>query len=479
MVFSSPTFLFLFLPILLAVYLLVGSRLKNFVLLIASLFFYAWGEGWFVLIMLGSITANYVLGILIEANRDRALGFWLIAAAVAGNLLLLISFKYANFIADNVAGSLGFLGIPSVELAPIHLPIGISFFTFQAMSYVIDIYRGTNQSQKNPINLALYISLFPQLIAGPIVRYHDIAGQLSSRSVGVEDFSIGIRRFIIGFAKKMIIANPLGEMGDRIFALPAAEISPEVAWLGILFYALQIYFDFSGYSDMAIGLGRMLGFRFLENFNYPYISQSIQEFWRRWHISLSNWFRDYLYIPLGGNRSGNFRTYFNLVTVFVLCGFWHGASWNFLIWGLIHGAFLVIERLGVGKLLDLLPRIFRHVYVLFVVTIAWVFFRVETLPEAFAYLASMFDLGSSPAKYSDLGTYYNDTILFTLALGLIFSSPLIPWFGGRVREMDILQRTSTRTVLDLAVVSGYVAVFFLGLTYLAAGTYNPFIYFRF
>jgi alginate O-acetyltransferase complex protein AlgI len=369
-------------------------------------------------------------------------------------------------------------GLPEIVLAPVHLPIGISFFTFQAMSYIIDIYRGTNPAQRNPVDLALYISLFPQLVAGPIVRYHDIAKQIGNREITAEDFSTGSRRFIAGFAKKMIIANPLGEIADTIFALPASDISPEIAWLGIICYTLQIYFDFSGYSDMAIGLGRMFGFKFLENFNYPYIALSIQEFWRRWHISLSNWFRDYLYIPLGGNRVSNFRVYFNLVTVFVLCGLWHGASWNFLIWGLIHGAFLVIEKLGLGRLLDYAPRFVRHFYVLLVVILAWVFFRVETLPDAVTFLQAMFDLSGNEKMHSDIGVHYNDSVIFAVIIGCLLSTPVLRYLSDKLL-VKLRRISGMKLILDASTIACYVSVFYLAITYLAAGTYNPFIYFRF
>ncbi len=478
MVFSSPTFLFLFLPVLLIVYLLSPGRLKNVVLLLASLFFYAWGEGYFVIVMLASIVANFIFGIVIESRRSSPFGKWLVAAAVATNLCLLISYKYANFVADNVSIVLVWAGLPEIVLAPVHLPIGISFFTFQAMSYIIDVYRGTNPAQRNPVDLALYISLFPQLVAGPIVRYHDIAKQIGNREITAEDFSTGSRRFIAGFAKKMIIANPLGEIADTIFALPASDISPEIAWLGIICYTLQIYFDFSGYSDMAIGLGRMFGFKFLENFNYPYIALSIQEFWRRWHISLSNWFRDYLYIPLGGNRVSNFRVYFNLVTVFVLCGLWHGASWNFLIWGLIHGAFLVIEKLGLGRLLDYAPRFVRHFYVLLVVILAWVFFRVETLPDAVTFLQAMFDLGGNEKMHSDIGVHYNDSVIFAVIIGCLLSTPVLRYLSDKLL-VKLRRISGMKLILDASTIACYVSVFYLAITYLAAGTYNPFIYFRF
>ncbi len=478
MVFSSPTFLFLFLPILMCVYFLCPTRFKNVVLLFASLFFYAWGEGYFVVIMLVSIFINCAFGALIESRRELPAGKWIVAAAISANLVLLLSFKYANFIADNVSVALGLFSFLSIEIAPVHLPIGISFFTFQAMSYLIDVYRGTNPAQRNPIDLALYISLFPQLVAGPIVRYHDIANQISKRQITTEDFSVGAKRFITGLAKKMIIANPLGEVTDSIFALPANEISPEVAWLGITCFTLQIYFDFSGYSDMAIGLGRMFGFRFLENFNYPYISKSIQEFWRRWHISLSNWFRDYLYIPLGGNREGNIRTYFNLVIVFVLCGLWHGASWNFLVWGSIHGAFLVIERLGLGSLLAQFPSLIRHFYTLFVVMLAWVFFRIETFPEAVAFIQTMFEFEGLPRKFDDPGLFYDTSVAFALLAGMLLSTPAIPYLSQKLVPF-LAQNRISLLLSELITVAAYLLIFYLTMSYLAVGTYNPFIYFRF
>ncbi len=478
MVFSSSTFLFIFLPVLLAAYLVTGKRLKNPLLLGASLCFYAWGEAFFVLVMLASIAVNYVFGILIDSRRGKPVATVVVSSAIAANLVLLISFKYANFIAENVNLALGSVGLIGIDVPPIHLPIGISFFTFQAISYVIDIYRGRSACQRNPVDLALYISLFPQLIAGPIVRYHDIADQLRERHVTSQDFSMGVRRFIAGFAKKMIIANPLGEVADQVFALPAAEISPGIAWLGIVCYTLQIFFDFSGYSDMAIGLGRMFGFRFLENFNYPYIAKSIQDFWRRWHISLSNWFRDYLYIPLGGNRRGNYRTYFNLVVVFVLCGLWHGASWNFLIWGLIHGAFLVVERLGLDDVLARLPGAIRYAYVLFVAMIAWVFFRAESLPDALAFLEAMFGLNTLPSVFNDMSAYYDNSTLFTLALGIALSTPILPWLAGRLEHLDA-RNAKWGWLRETSSPIAYLGVMLLAMTYLAAGTYNPFIYFRF
>ncbi|MGD8338870.1 MAG: MBOAT family protein, partial [Desulfobacterales bacterium] len=379
MLFSSIIFLFQFLPLCLLLYFLAGKRLRNLLLLIASLVFYAWGESYYVLLMLVSILVNYLCGLMIDRYRGRQAARGFLIAAIAFNVLSISVFKYANFLVDNLNTLLSQIGAGPIELAPIHLPIGISFFTFQAMSYAVDVYRRDAPVQRNPLNIGLYIALFPQLIAGPIIRYHDIAAQLIRRRVRLDDLSYGIERFVVGLGKKVLIANQVAIIADQVFSFPYETLTPGVAWLGVLCYTLQIYFDFSGYSDMAIGIGRMFGFHFLENFNYPYISRSIREFWRRWHISLSSWFRDYLYIPLGGNHRGPLRTYLNLLIVFFLCGLWHGASWNFVIWGLLHGLFLVIERLGFEKILNRWWSPLRYLYVMLVVCTGWVFFRAENL----------------------------------------------------------------------------------------------------
>lgn len=379
MLFSSIIFLFQFLPLCLLLYFLAGKRLRNLLLLIASLVFYAWGESYYVLLMLVSILVNYICGLMIDRYRGRQAARGFLIAAIAFNVLSISVFKYANFLVDNLNTVLSQIGAGPIELAPIHLPIGISFFTFQAMSYAVDVYRRDASVQRNPLNIGLYIALFPQLIAGPIIRYHDIAAQLIRRRVRLDDLSYGIERFVVGLGKKVLIANQVAIIADQVFSFPYETLTPGVAWLGVLCYTLQIYFDFSGYSDMAIGLGRMFGFHFLENFNYPYISRSIREFWRRWHISLSSWFRDYLYIPLGGNHKGPLRTYLNLLIVFFLCGLWHGAGWNFVIWGLLHGLFLVIERLGFEKILNRCWSPLRYLYVMLVVCTGWVFFELKIL----------------------------------------------------------------------------------------------------
>jgi alginate O-acetyltransferase complex protein AlgI len=469
MVFSSLTFLFAFLPLTLLLYYLAPKSVRNVVLLAASLFFYSWGEGLYVLLMLWTLALNYAGGLLIDRLRGRPGERAVLTLFVALNLALLAVFKYANFIVDNLNVALEAGGLSPLELDPVHLPIGISFFTFQALSYLVDVYRRQAPVQRNPLNIALYVSMFPQLIAGPIVRYHDVAKQILERTFRSEDFAYGVRRFVIGLGKKVLIANVVGRVADQAFDQAPGTLSAPVAWLGVVCYAFQIYFDFSGYSDMAIGLGRMFGFRFLENFRYPYIASSIQEFWRRWHISLSSWFRDYLYIPLGGNRKGSLRVYLNLVTVFFLCGLWHGASWNFVIWGLIHGLFLVSERLGLTRLLGRAPLPVRHMYALLVVLVGWVFFRATTLPEAVAYLGSMF--GAAANDPLPLAAFVNGEVLLALAIAIPASLPIV----------SLGERWSARSpaVFSVARLTYVAVVFSLSVMYLTADTYNPFIYFRF
>ncbi len=464
MLFTSPTFLFAFLPFVLLVYYLVPTKIKNAILLISSLIFYAWGEMLFVFVLIASVVINFLLGHLIQRNKSNAL----MVIGVGVNLGLLLFYKYAHFLLSSI-------GLDTDYSQSIHLPLGISFFTFQALSYLIDIKRGQTKPQSNIVNLGLYISFFPQLIAGPIVRYHNIAKQLLHRVHKNELFVSGVERFSYGLAKKMLIANALGAVADPIFALDQSQLSLTLAWLAIVCYALQIYFDFSAYSDMAIGLGRMFGFQFQENFNYPYVSRSLKEFWQRWHISLSRWFRDYLYIPLGGNQGGNIRTYFNLMTVFILCGLWHGASWNFLLWGLIHGGFLIIERLGLTNILARLPRIMSHVYTLLVVLIAWVFFRVENITDAFGFLSKMFYIQHEDNYLYSYHYFINNQFIITAVFALILSMPVFKkWvtyypanaFTGRI----------THQIIRMAFM---FSLLFASVIMISSTTYNPFIYFRF
>ena len=509
MVFSSVLFLFLFLPVVLALYYLlvvpaqlagrkVGVRLGNLFLLLASLVFYAWGEQWFVFVMIGSILLDYGCGLaisgalkdsprpveLLERGGPRTRGQKLaLFLSIAGNLSVFGFFKYFNFGIENVnaiAEGLGLHWLVSEDVLQITLPLGISFYTFQSLSYTIDVYRGDARASRNLLDFACFVTLFPQLVAGPIVRYRDIAAQLRERVVTRSDFAAGVTRFVLGLAKKVLVANTVAIAADEIFAIPEAHMTPGLAWLGVLCYTLQIYFDFSAYSDMAIGLGRMFGFRLLENFNYPYIASSVQDFWRRWHMSLSTWFRDYLYIPLGGNRGSQGRTYFNLFLVFFLCGLWHGASWTFVAWGMLHGAFLVVERLGLSQLLKRCPRFIRHAYTLLVVMVGWVLFRAETFAEASVFLRAMAGSSRGAGDLYFVGLYLNRELALTLCLGVLFSLPVLPWLAGKYREL------SQDAGSTLVVFGGQlVRLSVLGLLFaacavsLAAGTYNPFIYFRF
>jgi alginate O-acetyltransferase complex protein AlgI len=489
MVFSSPIFLFLFLPVLLAASFSARAELRNPILLLASLFFYVWEEGVYVAVLLTSIGLNYAFGLLLErcgtgSGGRRGAGL-VLGLAVAANLALIAAFKYANFFADNLNVMLAWLHLRPIALAPVHLPLGISFFTFQALSYVIDVYRRDVAAQRNLVDFALYKTLFPQLIAGPIVRYRDVAAQLSERSITLDGFAEGVRRFIFGLAKKMLLANPLAVAADGIFGIPANGLTPGLAWLGIVCYSLQIYFDFSGYSDMAIGLGRMFGFRFPENFDDPYASRSVTEFWRRWHISLSRWFRDYLYIPLGGNRRGRARTDFNLLVVFLLCGLWHGASWNFILWGSLHGAFLIVERKGMGRRLESLWTPLRHAYLLLVVLVTWVFFRASTVAYALAYLSALAGFAAGAGIDHYVGLYLNAELVAALVAASALAvpawrdvgrlrGPIVGWLGGGPR-----MSAAYASALDLAGVAAQMALLVACAAQLASGTHNPFIYFRF
>lgn len=451
MVFSSAIFLFGFLPLtFLGQFLFRDIRWKNGFLLAASLLFYAAGEPLYVLLLLGSIALNYCFGLLVARCRR-----WL-PAAVTANVLLLLVFKYTDFLLGTVNALMGL----SLPLPGIRLPIGISFFTFQALSYVIDAARDPSTVQKNPLRLALYISFFPQLIAGPIVQYGDIAPYLSDRRVTLSGAATGMRRFLFGLAKKVLIANTLGGAADAIFA--DSGINTPAAWFGLLAYCLQIYYDFSGYSDMAIGLGRMFGFPFKENFDHPYAAVSLQDFWRRWHISLSTWFRNYVYIPLGGNRKGRMRTYLNQFIVFFLTGLWHGASWNFVIWGLIHGTALTAEKAVSAR--GIIPKWAGRFFALLVAALAFVFFRTETLPDAGAYFANLFAGGlDGMGRFLPLLTPWR---LAVLSAGLLFSFPVLQKIP-RTRAWECLSYAAAVVLLLLCGAE------------LAAATFNPFIYFRF
>ena len=490
MVFSSPIFLFLFLPLVLAAYALAPRRARNTVLLAASIAFYAWGERLFFLVMVASIVANWVFGLAIEATTSPARRKAVVAVAIVADIGLLAFYKYSAFLLANLAALLAPLGIAPLAFEAPHLPLGISFFTFHALSYVVDVYRRDAVAQRDPIDFALYIAFFPQLVAGPIIRYHDIYRQLTERRFRLDLAASGIERFVAGLGKKTILANPLGEVADAVFALSPDRLSPEVAWVGVVAYALQIYLDFSAYSDMAIGLARVFGFNFLENFDYPYRARSIREFWRRWHISLSNFLRDYLYVPLGGNRVAEWRIWFNQIFVFFVCGLWHGAAWTFVVWGLLHGLFLGLERTAWGRLVDRLPAALARVYVLAVVGFAWVFFRAADMNAAFAHLAAMVRpaTGADPAslwEFVDSQVAVTFAIAVPAALGL-FTRLTADWrcrAGQRRGELDppiesVDMAAIPPRVLALRLVL-LVAIALIAASRIAAGTYNPFIYFRF
>lgn len=461
MIFSSLPFLFFYLVAVLAVYKLSPLKLRNLILLVVSLFFYGWGEPVYILIMLLSIVVDYVHGMLVERWReDDRKARRAVASSVFFNLAILVFFKYWDFLAGNLNALTG-LQLPVLGLP---LPIGISFYTFQTMSYTIDVYRQDAPVQKNPIAFGAYVTLFPQLIAGPIVRYKSVADQLEERREDLDKFVSGIRRFTVGAAKKVLLANAIGQLWDQ--SLAAEGLTAAGAWLGLAAYAFQIYFDFSGYSDMAIGLGRMFGFEFLENFNYPYISKSVVEFWKRWHISLTTWFREYVYFPLGGNRVSKWKWIRNILIVWTLTGIWHGAGWNFLLWGLYYGTWMLAERLFLGKCLEKLPGVVRHIYTMFIVLIGWALFAVEDMGRLGAYFSSLFGGGG---WFSAVDGYRLRTYLPTLVILAIGSTPLMGKLWDRLGER-------TRAVLQPLLVLG--ALILCTASLVDAG-YNPFLYFRF
>ena len=467
MVFSTPIFMFYFLVLTLFLYYIVPRRGRNVVLLVSSLFFYWWGERAYVAIMFLSTAIDYTHGLLVERCKARGNdkgAKMAVASSIVFNLALLCFFKYWDFI----AGSLQSVGLTFMPVLGVHLPIGISFYTFQTMSYTIDVYRGDARAQRNILNFGTFVTLFPQLIAGPIIKYKDLGDQIDRRDYSADKFSSGVQIFMVGLAKKLLIANNVGMLWDSYKAMAPAELTVAGAWLGVLAFTFQIYFDFSGYSDMAVGLGRMLGFEFLPNFNYPYISKSITEFWRRWHISLSTWFREYLYIPLGGNRRGKGRQVFNLLVVWAATGIWHGANWTFLFWGLYFFVLLMVEKFLLLKPLEKAPAIVGHVYTLFLVMVSWAIFAIEDLGHLASYLRVMFGLGGVPLADGTFG-YYLTSFLPVLCVAAVASTPL-----GRAiyRSMGTRAQQAVCTVL---VAAGLLVC----TAYLVAGTYNPFLYFNF
>ncbi len=466
MLFSSIPFLYYFLPCVLMLYFISPRKLKNAALLLASLVFYGWGEPLYLLLMVGSILIGYIGGRLIETFQGKALSKVALWGAVIVHLAFLGYFKYADFFITNFNAVTG-LAIPLLRIA---LPIGISFYTFQIISYEIDVYRRDVAAQRNIIDLAAYVSMFPQLIAGPIVRYADIALQLRERRHTLDKTALGIRRFVLGLAKKILIANALGELCDIFRA--ADETSVLFYWMYGIAFSLHIYFDFSGYSDMAIGLGHIFGFTFLENFNYPYISRSVTEFWRRWHMSLGSWFRDYVYIPLGGNRVSKVRWFFNIFVVWMLTGFWHGAAWNFVLWGLMFAVLLIIEKLWLGRFLKKY-RVLSHIYVLFMVMISFILFNAPDLATAWTDVVSLFGVGDLPLISAE-AVYYLRSFAVIIALAVIGATPLPKKLAARFSESRI--GTLVMTIAEPLIL---VVLMILMTAYLVDGSFNPFLYFRF
>jgi alginate O-acetyltransferase complex protein AlgI len=481
--FTRPFFLFCFLPATLLLYTAAPRRLKNATLTVLSLVFYAAGEWRFLGWLVASVAVNYWIGRGLEATRGRPWSRRLLIIGVTSDLSLLLVFKYYGFAMENVNAARGWFGAAPVHYTHLLLPLGISFFTFHKISYKVDVYRGLAEARKAPLDLALYILVFPQLIAGPIVRYREIAHEVVSRAMTRADFAAGARRFVLGLGKKMIVANTMATCADGVFAVPTDQLTTGLAWLGVVSYALQIYFDFSGYSDMAIGMARLFGFHFPENFNYPYLSGSITEFWRRWHMSLSRWFRDYVYIPLGGNRRSPARTYLNLVIVFFLCGLWHGASWTFVTWGMLHGALLVVERLGWLRTLARLPRPVRHGYALLMVLVGWAFFRADTVGQALGMVGAMAGFARGDGLMQNARVYVNAEVVLAFAVGAIGSVPALAW--GRQAWRWLAARAGVRVapVFEFAhlgaEMAAVVSIFVYSSMLVAAGSYNPFLYFRF
>ena len=461
MVFSSITFLFYFLPIVLAIYYIVPNKCKNIVLLLSSLFFYFYGEPKYVIIMIISIISTYLFGILIDKYKKHAKIFFIISICISVGIL--VYFKYFNFIIQNINLWL----THKIDFIYVALPIGISFYTFQLISYIVDVYRGNAKVQKNILKLAMYVSLFPQLIAGPIVRYTTIEKQLKNREYTIEKFSLGVRRFIIGLGKKVLIANVLGEL-NNVF-LSSNDNSVLFYWIYAISNMLQIYFDFSGYSDMAIGLGKMFGFEFLENFNYPYIATSITDFWRRWHISLGTWFRDYIYIPLGGNRVSKIKWIRNILIVWLLTGLWHGAAWNFILWGLYFGIILILEKVFLGKYLQKMPKVISRTYVLIIVMISFIIFSGSGTSQIFQNLGGLVGI-TSTTLISQESLYYLKSYFIVMVIGILGATPILK---------NIANSSKVRKVANIVEPIYLLLILVICTSYIIDGSFNPFLYFRF
>lgn len=468
MVFSSLVFLFVFLPVTILIYYIAPKPLRNLVFLIASLIFYAWGEPIYIFIMLFSTVFDYINGLLINKFRQKKhLSKIVLINSLIVNLGILGIFKYSDFIVANINNLFNL----NIVLKSLPLPLGISFYTFQTLSYTIDVYLDKVAVQKNIISFGAYVTMFPQLVAGPIVRYSEVCEELNNREESLNLFGEGTELFIIGLSKKVLLANNIGLLWSTVKATPIGEISIVYAWLGIMAFTFQIYFDFSGYSDMALGLGKMFGFNFMKNFDYPYISTSVTEFWRRWHISLGGWFREYVYIPLGGNREGELKQYRNLIIVWLLTGLWHGASWNFVFWGMYYGLFIIIEKMFLLKWFENKPKITKHIYTLLIVIIGWVFFEFENMPMAITYIKTMFGLGKVPFIDSSTIYYLYTNILLFIILG-ICSTPIVE---SGFRRLKTNGGKWNKILIPII----YMFLIFLSTAYLVNESYNPFLYFRF
>jgi len=475
MSFGTPIFLFLLLPATLTVYFLVKSNLKNTFLLLVSIIFYSWGNVETLTIINISIIANYLFGLTINKDRvSKSKRKYIFVISIIFNLLLLFLFKYTDFFISNFLPFLNETTANSLNFAADYSIIGLSFFTFQSISYLTDIYSDKIKPEKNFIDFALYISFFPKLIAGPIIRYNEFEKELKTKVPTADVFLAGINRFIFGLGKKTIIGDTAGKIANNIFALSNSNLNIPLAWIGLICFTLQIYFDFSGYTDMAIGIGKMFGFNLPENFNYPYISKSIKEFWQRWHISLSTWLKDYLYIPLGGNRNGKYRTYLNLFIVFVLCGFWHGSNWNFILWGAWHGIFTVLEKTSFGNFMESRKNFVRHIYALSVIMIGWVFFKTTSATDGLLYIGKLFGFGStSSVNYSAM--YLNNETITILIIGLFFSLPIYQTIKKHFESSGIFIKKS----LYLANIVFVSIIFLLAISTISTQTYVPFIYQQF
>lgn len=488
--FGSPFILFVFLPLVFAGYWICGHKQRNIFLLLASLFFYAWGDGRYVLVLIAALFINYFMGILIDRSQNIS-RIVMLTVAIIANLVILVSFKYLNFIADNFNIVLKYFNLGIINLHPIHMPLGVSFFTFQALAYVIDIYREEHGAERNMVKFFLFMSLFPKISAGPIIRYQQIESVLQKPIVSIDDASYGAKRFIWGLGKKLIIADTLAKAVDQIFLVPGGELTAGLAWLGIICYTLQLFFDFSGYTDMAIGIGRMFGFKLMENFDYPYISKSLTEFWRRWHISLSTWFRDYLYTPLSyslmtesvrrkivaGKYKTNYRGLISVFIVFSLCGFWHGSNWNFIVWGMFHGVLLALESWKLTKILKKTWVPLAHAYFLLVIMIGWVFFRTTNLNDAFVFLKTLIGFGTGNGIMYHPWLYIKNDLLLVMAIGIIGAMPTLQVLS-KYLGMATPEASRNKLVPMLDAVATVIVLFF-SIIYLAGSTYAPFIYAKF